>query len=42
MTSLFQPVATQSGQTSILNENYLEKKTSGQIIVEAEMHEVPL
>jgi hypothetical protein len=42
MTSLFQPVVIQSEQTSILNENYVEKRRSDQIVVEAEMHEVPL
>jgi hypothetical protein len=42
LTSLFQPVARQSGQTSIVNENYVDRNTSEQIVVEAEMYEVPL
>ncbi len=42
MTSLFQPVARQSGQASIVNENYVDKRTSEQTVVEAEMYEVPL
>jgi hypothetical protein len=42
MTSLFQPVARQSGPTLIVNANYVEKRTSEQIVVEAEMYEVPL
>jgi hypothetical protein len=42
MTSLFQPVARQRGQTSIVDENYVERNTSEQIVVEAGMYEVPL
>jgi hypothetical protein len=42
MTSLVQPVARQTGQTSIVNENYVDTRTSEQIVVEAEMYEVPL
>jgi hypothetical protein len=42
MTSLFQPVARQRGQTSIVNENYVERKASEQIVAEAVVYDVPL
>jgi hypothetical protein len=42
MTSLFQPVARQRGQTSIANENYVERNSSEQIVVEAVVYDVPL
>jgi hypothetical protein len=42
MTSLFQPVARQRGQTSIVNENYIERNSSEQIVVEAVVYDVPL
>jgi hypothetical protein len=42
MTSLFQPVARQRGQTSIANENYIERNSSEQIVVEAVVYDVPL
>jgi hypothetical protein len=42
MTSLFQPVARQRGQTSVANENYVERNSSEQIDVEAEVYDVPL
>jgi hypothetical protein len=42
MTSLFQPVARQRGQTSIVNENYVERNASEQIVVEAVVYDVPL
>jgi hypothetical protein len=42
MTSLFQPVVRQGGQASIVNENFVDRNTSEQIVVEAEMYEVPL
>ena len=41
MTSLFQPVARQRGQTSIANENYVERNSSEQIVVEAVVYDVP-
>jgi hypothetical protein len=42
MTSLFQPVARQRGQTSIVNENYVERNASEQIVAEAVVYDVPL
>jgi hypothetical protein len=42
MTSLFQPVARQCGQTSIFNENYVERNASEQIVAEAVVYDVPL
>jgi hypothetical protein len=42
MISLFQPVARQRGQTSLVNENYVERNASEQTVVEAVVYDVPL